>query len=126
MSSHEDDGVPIAELSAFVEVLLSDCFVTRCDDGLYICQTQAQGRGTVPGQSFAVGRGELAAPIRAMTATHEETPDPSSGSDSPDDVPSSDDGASEDGTTDSESDYAGRAQVVVNVGRRCKRKRKRK
>lgn len=130
----EDSGAPIAALSAFVDVLLSDCIVIRCDDGLYICQKRAQGddsRIAENENSFAFGRGEIAAHIRAMTdqasdcSENEDDPANASateGRNSDDDESSTSGGNS----TSSDGEYDSRhAQVVVNVGR-CKRRRHRK
>ena len=119
----------LADLTSFVQVLLNDCVIIRCDEGLYICQGPPgegmDGISNMPGlPGFVVGRGEIAAHIRAMTAPEEE--------EEASDEPQSDGG----GTTNSDSggssstgsstdDDTIASHVVVNVhGRRKKRRRK--
>lgn len=128
------DEPPIAELTAFVHVLLSDCTVTRCDEGLYICQARTrEGYTTALGgeTSFALGQGELAAHIRATTDVDDSESGGDARSDSGDSSNSSNSTSGSDGgssrsenESSDDSEFEGQAQVVVNVGRPRKRRKR--
>ena len=144
----EEQPPSIAELTAFVHVLLSDCIVTRCDDGLYIvCRARPRGGAggaggaAVDGEgSFAIGQGELAAHIRATTdvggseagggsGVDEARSQPDSEEDRDEDSDedsSSSSSSSDDGDDSDDGEYESRAQVVVNVGRARARKRRKR
>ena len=121
----------LADLTSFVQVLLDDCVIIKCDTGLYICQGPPgegmEGISNIPGlPGFLVSRGDIAAHIRAMTTPDDETSETSEHP-SDDDGPSStnsDSGAtSSTGSSTDEDTIA--SHVVVNV-HGCRKKRRRR
>lgn len=111
--THIMPEMPLAEFTTFVRVLMSDCTISRCDDGLYIV-CQAGGQDPQSQNWFAVGQGEVAAHIRAMT--DDEPPDASENEDTTSEA---------DGSTDTTDSSDGEpAHVVVNVGRVHKKRRR--
>ena len=106
----------LAEFNLFIDLLMSGCVVSRCDDGVYICQ---RPEGAIdPGDTpcFVISQGEIAAHVRSMTAQESPSSQEEASSSS---VSSSGDSSS---STDDDSSDGG-AKVVVNVNNRRKRKR---